>query len=153
MNDFDRPADHSLRVSAVDPANHRRPAHDSRGPIAFLLDLFSSIWLGVGLLTLLFIYSAMGSSGVPTRLNIFEPGSWETPRFWRWVELNEFEWFHWWPFKLLIALICINLVTATLRRIKFNAINFGVWKIGTGIIVLAFDRVWYFSTKFLWWAR
>ena len=151
MNDFNRPADHPIRASGFEHTKPTLasgpPGHDARGPIALLLDVFSSIWLGVTLLSLLFIYSAMGSSGVPTRWNIFEPGSWETPRFWRWIELNEFEWFHWWPFKLLIALICITLVTATLRRIKFNALNFGVWMIHTGIIVLALGSVWYFSTK------
>ena len=35
----------------------------------------------------------------------------------RFFEMTEFEWFHWWPFDLLIGLICLNLVVATLRRI------------------------------------
>jgi hypothetical protein len=105
-----------------------------RGPLASLLDLFSSIWLGVVLLTLLFIYSSIGSAYPPFRQM-------------RGLEMTEYEWFHWWPFNLLIALICINIIVATLRRIPLNIINLGVWMIHSGIITLAIGSVWYFSTK------
>lgn len=114
-----------------------------------LLDLFSSIWFGVILLTLLFIYCSIGSSGVPTQLWIFDPAAWEYGhvRQWRGIELTEFEWFHWWPFDVLIALICANIIVSTIRRIPFNIINLGVWLIHGGIIVLAIGSVYYFSTK------
>jgi hypothetical protein len=62
-------------------------------------------------------------------------------------ELSEFQWFHWWPFDLLIALICINVTVATIRRIPFNVVNLGVWMIHSGIIILALGSVWYFGTK------
>lgn len=116
-------------------------------PIRALLSLFSSIWLGVILLALLFIYTSVGSSGVPTHPNIFDPAHWASVRQMRPFELTEFEWFNWWPFKVLIVLICINIVVATLRRIPFNVINLGVWMIHAGIIMLCLGGVWYFGTK------
>jgi hypothetical protein len=123
------------------------------GPIGMLVNLFSSIWLGVTLLTLLFIYSSIGSAGAPVGEGmlrpwfILNPDAWIAVRQLPLFEMTEFEWFHWWPFDLLIALICINLVVATIRRIPFNVINLGVWMIHAGIIILAIGSVWYFSTK------
>src|SRR5688572_724746 len=130
------------------PSSHA-PQHvrGGRGPIGLVMDLFSSVWLGVSLLSLLFIYSAIGSSGVPTSINIFDPANWLAIRQYPGLEMTEFEWFHWWPFDLIIALICVNLVVATLRRIPFNVLNLGVWMIHTGIIIVALGSVWYFSTK------
>lgn len=119
----------------------------SRGPLRLLLDLFSSIWLGVVLLSCLFVYSAIGSSGVPIHWNILNPASWVSVAQQRAFEMTEFEWFHWWPFDLLIGLICVNIVIATLRRIPFNALNAGVWMIHSGILILAAGSFWYFSTK------
>jgi hypothetical protein len=130
----------------------RRP-QGSRGPITWLLDLFSNVWLGVFLLTCLFVYSSIGSAGAPIGPGmlrpwfILNPDAWVSIRQLRPFEMTEFEWFHWWPFDLLIALICVNLVVATLRRIPFNAINLGVWMIHSGIIILCLGSVWYFSTK------
>ena len=129
------------------PADAPKDTQGRSGPIAAVIHLFSSIWLGVFLLTLLFIYSAVGSSGVPTSINIFDPANWLAVRQYPGLEMTEFEWFHWWPFDLLIALICINLVVATLRRIPLNVLNLGVWMIHTGIIILALGSVWYFTTK------
>lgn len=132
-----------------------RPARP-RGPIRLfrgLLDLFSSVWLGVILLALLFIYSSVGSAGAPIGRGVLRPWFILNPDAWvsvaqqRWFEMTEFEWFHWWPFDLIIALICINLVVATLRRIPFSVLNLGVWMIHAGIIILALGSVWYFSTK------
>jgi hypothetical protein len=116
-----------------------------------LLALFSSIWLGVTLLALLFVYCSIGSAGMPIGDGVLKPPFILRPDAWVPVreefELSEFEWFHIWPFKLLIALICANIVVATLRRIPFNVVNLGVWMIHTGIITLAAGSVWYFSTK------
>src|SRR5688572_19890199 len=94
-----------------------------RGPIRLLLDLFSSVWLGVTLLAILFVYSSIGSAGAPVHPNILDPAHWVAVRQLRPFEMTEFEWFHWWPFDLLIALICVNLVVATLRRIPLNALT------------------------------
>src|SRR5687767_11875140 len=97
-----------------------QPLPSGGGLQGLLLSLFSSIWLGVTLLALLFVYSAIGSSGVPIHPNILDPSHWVAVRQLRPFEMTEFEWFHWWPFDLLIALICVNLVVATLRRIPFK---------------------------------
>jgi len=105
-----------------------------RGPLGRVLDLFSNIWTGVVLLILVFVYSSVGSALPALR---------QMPFF----EMTEYEWFHWWPFNTLIALICLTLVVVTLRRIPFKPINFGVWMIHSGIIVLALGSAWYFGTK------
>lgn len=116
-----------------------------------LIDLFSSVRLGITLLVILFIYSSIGSAGViyPIHPNIFDAGAWVHAqiRQFRPFEMTEFEWFHWWPFNLLILLICLNITITTLRRIRFSAINLGVWMIHTGIIVLAIGSVMYFWLK------
>jgi hypothetical protein len=138
---------HPATTRLVHPDEVRARANPFLHLLSRLLRLFSSIWLGVILLTLLFIYCSIGSSGVPTHPNILNPANWVSVRQMRPFELTEFEWFHWWPFDLLIALICINLVVATLRRIPFNIVNLGVWMIHSGIIILALGSVWYFSTK------
>ncbi len=121
------------------------------GPWARLVRLFSSITLGVWLLSLLFLYSSIGSAGVvyPTSWNVFDGDAWQYAqlRQWRPFEMTEFEWFHWWPFDLLLALICVNVVTATLRRIPFRPLNYGVWGIHTGILTLIAGSVIYFGTK------
>lgn len=105
-----------------------------RGPIGALLDLFSSVWLGIALISALFVYMSAGSAIPPLRqMRIFE--------------MTEFEWFNWWPFTLLIGLICVNITVATLRRIPFNTINLGVWMIHTGIVTLCLSGAYYFATK------
>ncbi len=132
---------------AIQPSQTR-----SRSLIRVPLDVFSSIWTGIVLLVLLFFYSSIGSVGLwlPMSLNIFNfPDTWLQLqiRQYRGFEMTEFEWFHWWPFNLLIALICITLTVTTLRRIPLKPINYGVWMIHTGIITLAIGSVWYFGTK------
>ncbi len=114
----------------------------NRNPLSLLLDVFSSVWTGVILLTSLFVYSAVGSAGLWTpRTGHFHLR--QLPAF----EMTEFEWFCWWPFNLMIGLICVTLVTTTLRRIRFRPVNYGVWMIHSGIIVLAIGSVVYFGTK------
>jgi hypothetical protein len=114
----------------------------NRNPLGLLLAVFSSVWTGVILLTLLFFYSAVGSAG------LWRPQTGhfhlrQLPAF----EMTEFEWFCWWPFNLMIGLICVTLVTTTLRRIPFKPVNYGVWMIHSGIIVLSFGCFVYFGTK------
>lgn len=133
-------------MSTPHPGQHRR-----RGPVGAFLGLFSSITLGIVLLSVLFVYCSVGSAGIlyPTSPNVFDGDSWTHAqlRQWRPFEMTEFEWFHWWPFDLLIGLICLTLVVATLRRIPLRVLNLGVWMIHTGIIVLAAGSTWYFATK------
>ena len=125
--------------------------HPSRGPLGLLLDLFSNVKFGIVLLVLLFIYMSVGSAGLvyPIHPNLLHPDAWTHAqiRQWRGLEMTEFEWFHWWPFNLLMVLLCVNMTVTTLRRIPFNTINLGVWMIHTGIIMLSLASVYYFATK------
>ena len=105
-----------------------------RGPIAAFLNLFSSIWLGVTMLTILFVYSSVGSAVPPLR---------QLPIF----EMTEYEWFNWWPFTTLVVLICLNITIATIRRIPFEPLRYGAWTIHTGLLIMSIGCVWYFSTK------
>ena len=86
---------------------------------------------------------SVGSAGIvyPTHPNLLHPDAWTYAqlRQWRPFEMTEFEWFHWWPFDVLIGLLCLNMATTTLRRIPLNTINLGVWMIRTGIIMLALE--------------
>ena len=92
--------------------------------VAFtLLDLFTTVWLGITTLSLLFIYSSIGSSGVPVSIFIWEPTAWVNLREMRGFEMTEFEWFHWWPFKWLIALLCLNMTIVTIRRIPLTLLT------------------------------
>jgi len=116
-----------------------------------ILDLFSSVRFGVVLLTLLFAYMSVGSAGIiyPIHPNIFHTDAWvhAQMRQWRPFEMTEFEWFHWWPFDVLMALLAITLVTTTVRRIPLRVVNLGVWMIHSGIIMLIVGSVIYFGTK------
>ncbi|MAD19071.1 MAG: hypothetical protein CMJ52_02475 [Planctomycetaceae bacterium] len=116
-----------------------------------MLDLFSNVKFGILLLVVLFVYMSVGSAGVvyPTHPNLLHPDAWTHAqiRQWRGLEMTEFEWFHWWPFNLLMVLLCLNMTVTTLRRIPLNTINLGVWMIHTGIILLSLASVYYFATK------
>ena len=128
------------------------PRRGPLGVVAFaVLDLFSSVRLGIVLLVLLFLYMAVGSAGLvyPVSANIFSSSSWvhEQVRQRPLLEMTEFEWFHWWPFDVLVILIAVTLVVTTLRRIRLSVINLGVWMIHSGIIVLIIGSLIYFATK------
>lgn len=125
-----------LLAPALDESNGSvgRNSAPERGPITLLLNFFSSITLGISLLTFLFLYMSIGSAGYLVRQM-------------RFFEMTEFEWFHWWPFNLAIALLVINLVVVTVRRIPFNVVNLGVWMIHTGIVILCIASVAYFAFK------
>ncbi|MFM1935228.1 MAG: Cytochrome c biosis protein Ccs1 [Planctomycetota bacterium] len=116
-----------------------------------IVDLFSSVRFGIVLLVLLFVYMSVGSAGLlyPIHPNLFHPDAWvhAQVRQWRPFEMTEFEWFHWWPFDLLLALLAANLVVTTVRRIPLRTVNLGVWMIHSGIILLIVGSVIYFGTK------
>ncbi len=105
-----------------------------RDPAGAALGLFSSVWLGITWAALLFVYCSIGSAVPAVRQH-------------PWLEMTEFEWFHWWPFNVLIVLLCTTLIVVTLRRIPLRPVNFGVWMIHAGIIVLCVGSFYYFSTK------
>ena len=109
------------------------------------IDLFTKVWLGITTLCLIFIYSSIGSAGVPVSFAILEPETWRNVR--ETMEMTEFEWFHWWPFKWLIATLCLNMFTVTIRRIPLNILTVGVWTIHSGVIMTVIGCVVYFSQK------
>jgi hypothetical protein len=111
------------------------------------IDLFSTVWFGITTLILLFLYCSIGSSGAPVSFVIWEPAAWVNLREMRAFEMTEFEWFHWWPFKWLVAILCLNMATVTVRKIKFNILTVGVWTIHSGVIVMVLGCVVYFSLK------
>lgn len=116
-----------------------------------VLDLFSSVRLGITLLVILFVYATIGSAGLiyPVAPNIFNPENWRHSfiRTWRVFELTEFEWFHTTFFNALMGLIAANIIITTLRRIRLNALTAGVWMIHTGIVILIVGSVVYFARK------
>ena len=111
------------------------------------IDLFTKVWFGITVLITLFFYCSIGSSGIPVSYAIWEPATWVSLREMRGLELTEFEWFHWWPFKWLIALLCLNMSIVTIRKIPFNVLTIGVWSIHTGVILLVLGCLVYFSKK------
>lgn len=103
-----------------------------------LVDGIGSLTFGIWTLVALLLYSWIGSAG-------FQP-------FYDWFprqsfELTEMEWFNWWPFHLLCALLALSLILVTVRRIRFNLPNLGVWTVHAGIIVLMLGCVVYFGLK------
>lgn len=116
-----------------------------------ILRLFSSVTFGISLMALLFLYMSVGSAGIlyPTHPNLFHPDAWVHAQFrqWRPFEMTEFEWFHWWPFDVLVGLLALTLIVTTLRRIPFKPVNYGVWMIHSGIVTLIVGSLIYFGTK------
>jgi len=106
----------------------------NRGPIGWILDLFSNLWFGIFLAAALFMYCSIGSAVPAVR---------QLP----WLEMTEFEWFHWWPFNVLVITFSLCMAVITVRRIPLRKINAGVWMIHTGIIVLTIGSYYYFATK------
>ncbi|MBG80714.1 MAG: hypothetical protein CMJ39_08420 [Phycisphaerae bacterium] len=127
--------------------NQRVDAGTRRNPLQWLLDLFSNVKFGIFLLLLLFVYSGIGSAGLPLQFAIWEPGAWTAVRTWRIFEMTEYEWFNWWPFIVLNALTCLAIIVTTLRKIPFSVLNLGVWMVHTGLIIMALGCVFYFATK------
>lgn len=117
----------------------------TRGPLALLLDCASSVRLGIVLMTILFFYCSLGSAGI-----LYPTGDgWahDQLRQWRPFEMTEFEWFHWWPFDLMMILIAINIAVTTVRKIPLKPVNYGVWTIHAGILIMMAGCWIYFGTK------
>ncbi len=116
-----------------------------------LVSLFSSVRFGIILLILLFLYMSLGSAGLiyPVGGRFWSSAAWVHAQVRQWpaFDMTEFEWFHWWPFDVLLGLIACNITVTTLRRIPFRPINYGVWMIHSGILILIGGSVTYFSQK------
>lgn len=99
-----------------------------------MVELLSSVRLGIVTLSLLFVYMSVGSAGYAVRqMRVFE--------------MTEYQWFNWWPFTLMCGLLVLNMTVVTLRRIPLRPVNFGVWMIHVGVITLCLSSVWYFAAK------
>ena len=150
MTNLTNGSNHSSAPSQ-DAAASVGPAFYRHGVIGGVFDLFSSVKLGITLLVLLFVYSSVGSAGIfyPESWNIFSVNNWSHDQFrqWRGLEMTEFEWFHWWPFNTLMLLIALNIIVTTLRFIAFKPVNYGVWMIHIGVLMLIASSFYYFGTK------
>ncbi len=126
------------------PVLSTSPPERRSNPLIWLMDSVGSIWFGVTMLVLIFIYSSIGSAAPPIRQGAM--ADWtglELLRF----EKSEMEWFSWWPFQLMIALFCLSIIIVTIRRIPLTIVNAGVWAIHSGIVILCVCSVVYFGTK------
>ncbi len=63
------------------------------------------------------------------------------------MEMNELEFYAWWPLRVVLLLFVLNLVMATIRRIEFSFPRIGVLTVHTGIITIALGSVYYTSHK------
>ncbi len=107
----------------------------SRGLLHYLFFCWANnVWFGIAVLVAIFVYSSAGSAIPILRQHPF-------------FDMTEMEWFHWWPFDLMITLLCIVMITVTLKQIPLKLVNAGVWTIHTGIITLCLGSMYYFGTK------
>ncbi len=128
--------------------NESAPASQSFNPFRAIYDLFSSVWFGIFLMVMLFVYMSIASAGILHPHSITDPfGPWV-----RWIvrenfNKTEMEVFAWWPFTLLMGLFVLNMIVVTLRRIRLTVLSLGVWMIHTGIVILTLGSVYYFGCK------
>lgn len=125
----------ATRPSSESPSSES-PRSD--GPLSRLLDTIGSVGFGVTMMVLVFLYCWLGSAG--------------TAPFYEWFvrqtfEKTEMEWFAWWPFHGLLALLSLSVVLVTVRRIRLTLPNLGVWTVHVGILVLVVGAVVYFGLK------
>ncbi len=63
------------------------------------------------------------------------------------IEMNETEFFGWWPLQVILLLFVVNMVWATIRRIEFSIPRLGVLTVHTGIVTMALGSVFYSQLK------
>lgn len=112
--------------------NERTVPPRSFKPVRAVLELFSSVYLAIFWMIAILIYATLGSA---------------VPVFRQFFELTEFQYFNHWVFVTIIGLFCLNLVVATVRRIRFNIRNLGVLMVHAGLLVLCGGAVIYFGGK------
>jgi cytochrome c-type biogenesis protein CcsB len=127
-------------MSEPGPARDRPAAPPRRWAASFVraADVLGSVWFGVTLMVLLFVYGWLGSAG--------------TAPFYEWFvrqtfEKTEMEWFAWWPLQVLVALLGLSLVLVTVRKIRPDLPNLGVWAVHLGVLVLLLGALVYFGRK------
>jgi hypothetical protein len=62
-------------------------------------------------------------------------------------EMTTLQFYAWWPMKLILILLIVNLIWATIRRIEFKFVNLGVLTVHTGIVVIAIGSIVYSTYK------
>lgn len=114
-----------------------RPDPETAAPLPVwrrdpILRLLTSIWFGVGLLTVILVYSSIVSALPQVR------GA---------LEMSEMEAFSHWFFVAVVAAFTVSLVAATVFRCKWNLVGLGGIIVHVGLLVLTVGSVWYFGTK------
>jgi hypothetical protein len=92
----------------------------------------NNVIFGITLMVLIAAYIAVGS-GVPSVREYFE--------------MNELQFFNAWPLKVLMLLLCLNLIVVTTNRIPLTPPRYGVWCIHAGIIILITGTSLYYHLK------
>ncbi|MDH3283904.1 MAG: hypothetical protein OEQ13_04125 [Acidobacteriota bacterium] len=108
------------------------------GLLSRLVDGIGSVPFGVTMMVLVLLYCWIGSAGTAPFSNWFVRQS---------FEMTEMEWFSWWPFVLLLLLMCLSLTIGTIRNIRLNLPNLGVWVTHAGILILTLGCLVYFGLK------
>jgi hypothetical protein len=94
--------------------------------------VLNSVPFGIATMVLIGAYIAIGS-GLPALREYFE--------------MDEILFFNWWPLKILMALLVINLTVVTFARIPLTLPRLGVWTIHTGIVLLVISTAAYYRQK------
>jgi hypothetical protein len=92
----------------------------------------NNVIFGITLMVLIAAYIAVGSGFASVR---------------EYFEMNELQFFNAWPLKLLMLLLCLNLIVVTLTRIPLTPPRYGVWCIHSGIIILITGTSLYYHLK------
>ncbi|RMG44596.1 MAG: hypothetical protein D6718_09730 [Acidobacteria bacterium] len=109
-----------------------------RGALDRILDAVGSLTFGIVIMTAILIYCWIGSAGFAPFSDWFVRQSFEK---------TEMEWFNWWPFHVLLALMCLSLVVATVRKVRLDLPHLGLWLTHGGILVVVLGTVYYFGMK------
>jgi hypothetical protein len=94
--------------------------------------VLNSVPFGIATMALIGLYIAIGSGFAPFR---------------EYFEMDEILFFNWWPLKILMAMLVINLTVVTFVRIPLTLPRYGVWTIHTGIVLLVISTAVYYSRK------
>jgi hypothetical protein len=92
----------------------------------------NNVICGITLMVLVALYVAIGS-GMPSVREYFE--------------MDQLQFFNAWPLKVLMVLLCLNLIVVTTNRIPLTPPRYGVWCIHAGIIVLITGMSLYYHLK------
>lgn len=100
--------------------------------LTFPFRLLNSTIFGIVVMVAIGVYMAVGSGFDSVRQS---------------MEMSELQFFQWWPLKVLIALLVVNLTVVTFLQIPFTPARYGVWAVHMGMIVLVFGMGHYYRGK------